>query len=147
MATIQTEHGLASGRGRLLLGLCLIIVVVALGGWVWSGPRAHVEVPGPDARPEQVVLAYAAALNFRDFDTVDAIDARPEETPGRFTRTRRLDNVEIESVTGSGDYAHVTFYADFSGWDPSMADRRDRWGYVLQREEAGRWQIVDAGVV
>lgn len=147
MATIQTEQELASWRRPLLLGLCLVIVVVVLGVWVWSGPRAHVEVPGSDATPEQVVLAYAAAVNARDFDTVNAIDARDGETPGRFSRTRRLDNVEIKSVTRSGDQVHVTFYADFSGWDISLPDGRDLWGYVLQRGEAGRWQIVDAGVV
>lgn len=61
MATIQTEQELASWRRPLPLGLCLVIVVVVLGGWVWSSPRAQVEVPGLDATPEQVVLAYAAA--------------------------------------------------------------------------------------
>lgn len=92
------------------------------------------------------MLAFAAALNARDFETVDAIDARIDEAPGRFSRTNRIDDIEINKVTEGGQRAHVVFTGDFSGWDASMGDGETVWGYYLERADDGSWRIVDAGV-
>ncbi len=64
----------------------VLAVVLCVAVLIWSAPRAQVPVPGPQATPEQVVRAYVAAVNARDFTTANAIDARPDSDLGQFSR-------------------------------------------------------------
>jgi len=139
-------HPLPRRRRNLivLVGGLVLAAVLALLVSAWSAPRRHVELPGPDASPVQVVRAYVAAVNARDFKTANEIDARPNGDLGRFSRPGRMDNFGDVSVAEGGK--HVVFKADFSGGDGSLPDGRQWWGYVLERGADGRWQIVDAGV-
>lgn len=128
--------------GGIALGaVCAAGVVAALA---WSAPREDVPLPGRGATPEQVVLAYIDAVNARDFDTADAIDARPGEELGRFSRPVRAHDVVVLDTVVSGTDVHVTFDADFVGGDGTVED--GVWGYHLERGGDGSWQIVDEGV-
>ena len=101
-------------------------------------------VPGPDATPGQVVGAYIDAVNARDFDTANAIDARHGDL-GRFSRPMQTHQVEMGEAVTEGTEAHVLFTADFSGGDGTVED--GSWGYYLERGDDGLWHITDAGVV
>lgn len=107
-------------------------------------PRAHVALPSPEATPEEVVAAYTAAVNARDFDTANAIDGRSRSDLGRFDRSRRIDIVGPMTTGWDPNGMRVEFEADFEGWDYSLQD--GWWSYFLERGEDGRWQIVDEGV-
>ena len=128
------------------MGLAAFAVAAALvvGAFVWSAPRDDLPVPGSDATPEQVVRAYIDAVNARDFDTANAIDARPGEDLGRFSRPRQTHDVEMGKTVTEGTQAHVLFNADFDGGDGTVED--GLWGYYLQRGDDGLWHITDAGV-
>lgn len=125
--------------------------VAALGmlvgaAFLWSAPREDVSLPGPDATPEQVVTAYIDAVNARDFDTANDIDARPGTDLGRrFSRPMRTHVIQMKNTVAEGKEAHVVFTADFDGGDGTVED--GWWGYVLQRGNDGLWHITDAGVV
>lgn len=121
--------------------LALMIVAVL----VWSAPRDQVAVPGPDATPEQVVIAYIDAVNARDFDTANAIDARPRSDLGRLSRPMQTHHVRALHTVSNGSEAHVLFTADFDGGDGTVED--GQWGYHLERGSDGLWHITDAGVV
>lgn len=130
-----------------LAPIAFLVVGGALGVTAWAVPRDDVPTPGPDARPEQVVAAYISAINVRDFATANAVDARPDSDLGLFSRPGRIELEEgwtAFTSDGGPRRTHVTFEADFVGGDGSL-EGRQRWGYVLQRDEAG-WHIVDAGV-
>jgi hypothetical protein len=93
--------GLAAFAGvALLLGAVI----------VWSAPRDDVAVPGPDASPEQVVAAYIGAVNARDFDTANAIDARAGSDLGRFSRPMRTHQLKMDRTAFEGATAlwHIT---------------------------------------
>jgi hypothetical protein len=128
----------------VLIGGLVLAAVLALLVFAWSAPRRHVALPGPDASPVQVVRAYVAAVNARDFETANEIDARHNSDLGRFSRPDRMDKLGDVSIAEGGK--HVVFKADFSGGDGSIPDGRQLWGYVLERGADRRWQIVDAGV-
>ena len=119
------------------------VAALAGGIFVWSAPREQVPVPGPDATPEQVVSAYIDAVNARDFDTANAIDARPGEY-GRFSRPLGTHALEVEKAVVHRSRAHVLFMADFDGGEPSMQD--GWWGYSLVRGDDGLWHITGEGV-
>lgn len=146
-AVSQTEPAPATRRRRRLprwlvpLGVLGLIVGAAS---VWAAPREDVAVPGRDATPEQVVIAYIEAVNARDFDTANVIDARPGSDLGRFSRPMRTRLVRMEETVTHGAVAHVLFTADFDGGDGTISD--GFWGYYLERGSDGSWHITDAGV-
>ena len=111
---------------------------------VWAAPREDVAVPGRDATPEQVVIAYINAVNARDFDTANAIDARPGSDLGRFSRSMEIHEVQMKKTLADGAATHVLVTADFDGGDGTIDD--GIWGYYLERGSDGRWHITDAGV-
>lgn len=117
---------------------------LVLGVLVWSAPRDDVPMPGPEATPEQVVRAYIDAVNARDFDTANAIDARNAKDLGRFSRPMQTYEVVIVKTVTDGTAAHVLFTADFDGGDGTVED--GLWGYVLELGTDGLWHITDAGV-
>jgi hypothetical protein len=123
-----------------------VLALVAGAALMWSAPRDAVALPGPDATPEQVVVAYIDALNARDFDTSNAIDSRPDSDLGRFGRPENMNDVKLRPTTTDGARAWVHFTADFSGGDGSMDRGRQSWGFILERGSDDRWHIVDAGV-
>lgn len=133
----------SDARRRWLAGT-LVAVALAVGLVVWAAPREQVPVPGRDATPEQVVRAYIEAVNARDFDTADAIDARTESHWGRFSRPMQTHAVRKVKSLHEGRAVHVVFTADFDGGDGTVED--GPWGYYLQRGSDGRWHITDAGV-
>jgi hypothetical protein len=137
----------ARRRASRPAGLAAFAVAAGLvvGAFVWSAPRDDVPVPGPEATPEQVVRAYIDAVNARDFDTANAIDARPGEDLGRFSRPMQTHEVEMGETAIEGAKAHVLFTSDFDGGDGTVED--GLWGYVLERGDDGLWHIIDAGVV
>jgi hypothetical protein len=118
--------------------------LLAGGVLLWSAPREDVPVPGPDASPDQVVVAYIDAVNARDFDTANAIDARAGLDLGRFSRPMTTELVRIEETSVAGSRAYVSFTADFDGGDGTVED--GEWGYSLERGSDGLWHITDAGV-
>ena len=128
-----------------------LVPVGALGllvgaAFVWTAPREDVAVPGRDATPEQVVIAYIDAVNARDFDTANAIDAPPGSDLGRFSRPGRTDHVRMGRTLGGATSAQVLFTADFRGGDGTLEGDDTVWGYLLDRGSDGRWHISDAGV-
>ena len=123
------------------VGVLGLMVGAAL---VWAAPREDVAVPGRDATPEQVVIAYINAVNARDFDTANAIDARPGSDLGRFSRSMEIHEVQMKKTLADGAATHVLFTADFDGGDGTIDD--GIWGYYLERGSDGRWHITDAGV-
>jgi hypothetical protein len=138
-------RGSRSRRGGTLASLVVLLGLTAGAAFAWSAPRTDVALPGPDATPEQVVTAYIEAVNARDFDTSNAIDARPGLDLGRFSRPARTLAVRLEETVVDGFTAHVTLTADFEGGDGTVED--GLWGYYLERGRDGRWHITDAGVV
>lgn len=140
--TWRSRRGLTPGRRAALLAAAAVltpfVAVVA-----WAAPRDEVPVPGPDATPEEVVQAYADAINARDFDTASAID--PTADLGRFSRPGQIHVLEMgDAVEGDPDGTHVTVEVDFRGASFALAD--GIWGYYLQRGDDGLWRIVDQGV-
>jgi hypothetical protein len=129
---------------RFLIGLGVVVWLVGVV-LVWALPREQVALPGADATPEQVVTAYLEALNARDFSTSNEIDARSRSDHGLFSLPGRIRLERIDKVFVDGGQAHVTFHADFEGGDGSLSGRQ-LWGYYLDRDQGGRWQITDAGV-
>jgi hypothetical protein len=129
----------------MLSSVVVLLCLTAGAAFAWSAPRADVALPGPDATPEQVVTAYIEAVNVRDFDTANAIDARPGPDLGRFSRPMRTHDVRMEKTVPAGSSAHVLFTADFEGGDGTVED--GLWGYHLDRGRDGLWRITDAGVV
>ena len=123
------------------VGVLGLMVGAAL---VWAAPREDVAVPGRDATPEQVVIAYINAVNARDFETANAIDARPGSDLGRFSRSMEIHEVQMKKTLADGAATHVLFTADFDGGDGTIDD--GIWGYYLERGSDGRWHITDAGV-
>lgn len=118
-----------------------LVAILVGAAWVWSAPRSQVPVPGPDADPEAVVHAYIEALNERDYGTVNAIDATGDPDLGRFSRAGGFERAGDMRLNYEGRTAHVTFLAEYSG-----SQGRDWWGYYLERNDDGRWQIVGGGV-
>jgi len=118
-------------------------VLVALGATLWvSGPHQQVPLPPDDASPEQVVTAYLDALAARDFETANAID--PRTHLDRFSHPVTFVDVTGVRSQVNGDDAYVGFVATIENNDGSFNDRQP-WGFTLERD-AGRWQIVEAGV-
>jgi hypothetical protein len=138
---LDTRRGSSSRRWLAAAVVALALVAGAIG---WSAPREDVAAPGPDATPEQVVRAYLHAVNARDFETANAIDARSDGALGRFSRPVRAHDVEMGETVTEGDDAHVLFKADFRGGDGTVQD--GWWGYYLERGSDGLWHITDAGV-
>ena len=132
---------------KVVIAGVVLVVVVCVAVLVWSAPRTQVPAPGPQATPQQVVRAYVAAINARDFSTANAIDARPDSDLGQFSRPGRMNDLTTVSVSRESNRTHVVFKADFSGGDGSIPDGRQSWGYVLERGHDGRWVIVDEGVI
>jgi hypothetical protein len=134
-------------RQRWLVVAAVVVGVAAIALAVrwWAGPREHVPLPGPDATPEQVVTAYVDAVQARDFDTADAIDARPGSDLGRFSRPLMIENLAQLDAWLRGSTAYVTFTADFDNDGESFSDGQI-WGFYLDRGTDGRWQITGAGV-
>lgn len=131
--------------GPALLVISALAAAVVAGVLAWSAPRDDVPVPGPDATPEEVVRAYIDAVNARDFDTANTIDARAGEDLARLSRPMQAHDVEMMGGTLiEGAQAHVLFTADFDGGDGSLED--GLWGYILDRGTDGLWHITDAGV-
>jgi hypothetical protein len=128
--------------GPTLLAAFAVAVALVVGAFVWSAPRDGVPVPGADATPEQVVLAYIHAVNARDFDAANAIDARPGDL-GRFSRPMETHEVEMGETLTEGILAHVLLNADVDGGGRTVED--GLWSY-LQRRNDGLWQIINAGV-
>ena len=143
----QTEPLPATRRRRPLRGWLAAVGVLGLlvgAAFVWTAPREDVAVPGRGASPKEVVIAYIDAVNARDFETANAIDARPGSDLGRFSRPMRTHLVRMEETVTAGAAAHVLFTADFVGGDGTIDD--GLWGYYLDRGSDGRWHITDAGV-
>jgi hypothetical protein len=128
-------------RVRHLVRSVLVIALLVAAALIWSAPRSQVPVPDADADPEDVVQAYIEALNERDFETANAIDAMDEPDLGRFSRVDEYEQVGDVRLNFEGRLAHVTFRAEHAG-----SSGRDWWGYYLEKSDEGRWQIVDAGV-
>ena len=120
------------------------VVLALVCVFAWSAPHEDVAVPGSEATPEQVVRAYIDAVNARDFDTANAIDARPDGDLGRFSRPMQSHEVVMGQTFTEGTAAHVLFAADFDGGDGTVED--GWWGYYLERGNDGLWHITDAGV-
>lgn len=145
----ESTHASTDAR-RLVLAVVIVLVVAVLAASIWelSGPRDQIPVPGVNAKPVEVVRAYVDAINARDFDTANAIDARGSDL-GRFSRPGRIEDLHVISVDREGrnrEQVHVLFKADMSGMGPSMENGSQEWGYYLERGDDGRWRIVDAGV-
>jgi len=128
----------------ILLRVVVLAALVMGSAYIWAGPRSQVPIPGPDATPVEVVNAYIAALDQRDFDTANAIDNLDEDL-GRFSTRVTFTNVSEMHTTRERKAVHVTFLADIDG-DASIAGDHDWWGYYLKRGADGRWHIIDAGV-
>lgn len=142
----QTEIPTTTRQRPLLwLGVAAAVPMVAAGVLIWSVPREDVPDPGPEATAEDVVRAYVDAVNARDFDTANAIDARDGQDYGRFSRPMLTHDFELVKTTGDDTRAHVLFTASFEGGDGTIED--GPWGYVLERNDKGLWRIIDAGVV
>jgi hypothetical protein len=147
--TTQPVDRPRTARRNLVVGTVVVVALVAVVAGVawWSAPKEQVAVPTADASPETVVRAYLDAVNARDFDTANEIDARPDSDLGRFSRPVQI--TELSDVTTRDDTrgrVAVVFTAEFDGTDASMEDGRHSWGYVLDRGPEGGWRIVDAGV-
>ena len=143
--TAQDMARTARRSRRAVVAVPLVALLAAVAGTLWwSAPREDVADPGPDATPEQVVLAYIEAVNARDFETANRIDARPGEDHGRFSRPMQTHDVEQLRTLTEGGAAHVVFTADFDNTDGSLED--GPWGYHLERGDDGLWHITDAGV-
>ena len=137
---------------RALFLLVTVSVVAGLtGGWLWARPHEQVALPGPEATPAEVVEAYVAALNARDFDTSNAlVDGGGLPTYSRLDRAPTYADLRIvEVIGGEGrEEAHVrvTFVYDGNG-DVSLDDGPTDWGYVLRRATPyEQWRVVDSGV-
>ena len=145
---IVAETRVAERRAvaRRVWPVVLLAAVGLLAAWVhfWAAPREVVAIPGPDATPVQVVTAYLEAVNARDFDTANVIDARPGTDLERFSRPTQTHEVCMLGVRAEGDRVHVRFTADFDGGDATIED--GPWGYYLERRADGLWHITDAGV-
>lgn len=141
MPTPATTSPRAAGLGATAAGTAVVLVV---GGFVWSAPRVDVPLPGPDATPEQVVRAYVEAVNERDFETANQIDARPGTELYRWSRQPKTRILELGETTLDGERAYVPFTAAVNGGDDTVAD--GAWAYHLQRGHDGSWHIIDAGV-
>lgn len=123
----MTQHDDRPRTARRSLVISTVFVVVAVFGAVvwWSGPREQISVPNADASPETVVRAYLDAVNARDFDTANEIDARPDSDLGRFSRPWRV--TEVSDLTTRDDTrgrVAVVFTGEFDGTDASMEDGR-----------------------
>lgn len=140
---------------RTLRSLTLVVAVSVVAGlttgWLWARPSDQVSLPGPEATPAQVVEAYIAALNARDFDTSNAlVDGGGLPTYSRLDRAPTYDDLRIVEVVGGEGreeaYVRVTFVYDGNG-DFSLADGPTDWGYVVRRATPYEaWRVVDAGV-
>jgi hypothetical protein len=129
---------------RAWLAPVAVAAALIVGAFFWSAPREDVAAPGPGATPEQVVRAYIDAVNARDFDTANTIDARQGEDLGRFSQPMEAHDVEMGDTVTVGSEAHVIFTADFGAGDGTVED--GPWGYYLERGGDGLWRITDAGV-
>jgi hypothetical protein len=143
-AETSPDSGRRSSSRRAGLAAVAVVTALVVGAFVWSAPRQDVAVPGSEATPEQVVRAYIDAVNARDFDAANAIDARPGEDLGRFSRPTQTHEVEMGKTVTEGTKAHVLFTADFDGGDGTVED--GLWGYYLERGNDKLWRITDAGV-
>ncbi len=136
----------------LFLVVAVSIVAGMVAGWLWARPREHVALPGPASTPAEVVEAYIAALNARDFATSNAlVDGGGLPTYSRLDRAPTYHDLRILEV-GRGDggreeaYVRVTFVYDGNG-DFSLEDGPTDWGYVVRRATPYEpWRIVDSGV-
>ena len=145
-AVPQNQTPPTTRRRRAWLAPVAVVGSLVGAAFIWSAPREDVAVPGPDATPEQVVTAYIDAVNARDFDTANAIDARPGSDLGRFSRPVRTDHVRMRRTLGGSTSAQVLFTADFHGGDGTLEGDDNLWGYFLDRGSDGLWHITDAGV-
>lgn len=134
-------------KRRLLAGAIAMGMPLAIVG-LWAVPKADIPAPGPNATPAQVVAAYVAAYNARDFDTSNAIDGRQRSDNGRFSRTGRWDDLDITRVDAmSQNRTWVRFTFTPHGIPGFESGDRQDFGLILQRQADGLWHIVDAGVV
>lgn len=111
--------------------------------------------PAPSA-PEEVVLAYLAAIDRNDVETARrflspahaAVVERQRDS--WFTNVESLTDVQIRRVEPDpGGVGNVRVLASFvlrQKEAMSFADGGNTWGFVLQREGADTWLIDSEGM-
>lgn len=145
MPSMQPARTRSAKLVRAAVVIPTALATAALSAVAWAAPRGHVTEPGPRATPSEVARAYARAIDARDFATANAIDGRPGQHLGRYSRPGRVDDVHVLKVFRDGRDWDVIFSADFRGGDATLRGRQV-WGYLLERAADGRLHIVDEGV-
>jgi len=139
-----------------------VIVICTVGAWAFGYrlnlQTASIRIPAPSASPDDVVRAYVAAYNHRDFDTMNALypgerrfhDANRHRALGTMSHVKIIDSRQDTSYGEDGDYWAVEVTLDYThtqGTDISYPPGPNGWTYELEQvgpEHA--WRIIDHGV-
>lgn len=141
-AAHTTTFRLRRWRWRWLVAVTALVAALAV--WVSS------HMPDDDASPEQVVLAYANALHWRDCITA----ARLAPNDGRTWCGTDITDVRVthsgmdrrDRGDGARDYYVVDVQMNLKFTDGSLNDGPNGWGYTLDRVGPnGAWRIVGQG--
>jgi hypothetical protein len=155
-------HRLVS-RG-LLLAL-VIALLVAAGynlGYRINLQTKSIPVPTAQTTPDEVVLAYTAAYNHRDFDTMKTIYPSSQDAFSRFRAMGTMKDVRITQSRPATDsdlsgtfpepghsYYRVEVSLDYTGLtgsDLAYDSGPNGWTYWLERPDAtSPWTIADQG--
>lgn len=139
-------------------GLAAVLMVAsACGSTSASSPTKRAAPPPATSSPRDVVHAYVAALNAHDRAALKAITDDDGTAATWLHDIRKITDLKITSVRNgnpkaSGFPEHtklkevaVTFIASWRHKDPSVESGRMDWGYVLEKNKATGWTIVDQG--
>lgn len=137
---------------RLLL---LVAVLVCSGATGCS--REGIELPPPDATPEEVVRAYIDAVNARDCRSLKALSVPAVSTRVQCGDDVTLTNIRIGEAREDGccgmsesfaQSRNVPVVFDRRGVGMGTADQSDvAWAYILVRDDDDQpWRVVDQGV-
>jgi len=154
-------------RPGVRVGIVVLVLMALLGGAYLVGYRVNLQtqsvpLPGASATPDQVVMTYVDAYNYRDFTTLDTIYPAMTGAHSRLRAMGTLRDVEItrsyaasaEDMSGKHpkvghDYAIVGVVVNFTGLtgsDLALAPGRNGWNYWLERSDPGQpWTIIDSG--
>ena len=149
--------------GIIVLILAAILTATAYAfGYRVNLQTGSVPVPTAAATPEQVVIAYIDAYNYRDFTTMAAVYPSAQAA---YSRTRAMGTMRDVQITKSSpataadlsgkfptaghDYYTVQVTLDYTGLtgsDLAYQPGPNGWTYWLERTTPGEpWTIIDSG--
>ncbi|GAB3914356.1 hypothetical protein GCM10011575_45270 [Microlunatus endophyticus] len=139
-----------------------MIMICTSGAWAFGYrlnlQTASVGVPAPSASPDDVVRAYVAAYNHRDFDTMNALypsqrrfhNANRHRALGTMSHLKIIDSHHDTTYGQHSRYWAVDVALDYThirGADIGYQPGTNGWTYELQQVGPDHaWRIVDHGV-